>query len=109
MPQRPPRAIPSTGFVAYVPPGSLAKGEAIATTGGGKTISCNVCHGDGLKGFGDIPKLAGLHPLYIARQLFNFKAGTNKSAQALQMQMVVANMSADDILNIAAYAASLAP
>jgi cytochrome c553 len=100
---------PRTGFIAYVPPGSLAKGEAIATTGGGKTISCNVCHGDGLKGFGDIPKLAGLHPTYIARQLFNFKAGTNKSAQALQMQMVVANMNADDILNIAAYAASLAP
>jgi cytochrome c553 len=56
-----------------------------------------------------IYQLAGLHPTYIARQLFNFKAGTNKSAQALQMQMVVANMNADDILNIAAYAASLAP
>jgi cytochrome c553 len=100
---------PHTGFIAYVPPGSIAKGEAIATTGGGKTISCTVCHGDGLKGFGDIPKLAGLHPLYIARQLFNFKAGTGKAAQAMQMEKVVENLTPDDILNLAAYAASQVP
>ena len=42
---------PHTQFTAYVPVGSLAKGEALATTGGGKTISCTTCHGDGLKGW----------------------------------------------------------
>jgi len=100
---------PKSGFIAYVPPGSLAKGEMLASTGGGKTISCTVCHGDGLKGFGNIPQLAGQHPIYIARQLYNFKAGTSKSAAAQQMQNVVANLTPDDIVALAAYAASQAP
>ena len=100
---------PKSGFIAYVPTGSIAKGKDLATTGGGKTISCTICHGDGLKGFGNIPKLAGQHPTYIARQLFNFKAGTNKSAAAMQMQSVAMGLTPDDILNIAAYASSLAP
>jgi cytochrome c553 len=68
-----------------------------------------VCHGDGLKGFGNIPALAGQHPIYIARQLYNFKAGTTKSAAAQQMQSVVANLTPDDIIDLSAYAASLAP
>jgi cytochrome c553 len=100
---------PKSGFIAYVPTGSIAKGQDLATTGGGKTISCTVCHGDGLKGFGNIPKLAGQHPTYIARQLYNFKAGTSKSTAAQQMQMVVQSLTPDDILNLSAYAASLAP
>ena len=100
---------PKSGFVAYVPPGSIAKGEMLVSTGGGKTISCTVCHGDGLKGFGNIPALAGQHPIYIARQLYNFKAGTTKSAAAQQMQSVVANLTPDDIIDLSAYAASLAP
>ena len=100
---------PKSGFIAYVPPGSIAKGEMLATTGGGKTISCTVCHGDGLKGFGNIPELAGQHPIYIARQLFGFKAGTSKSAAAQQMQEVVENLTTDDIVALSAYAASLAP
>lgn len=100
---------PKSGFLAYVPPGSIAKGEMMVSTGGGKTISCTVCHGDGLKGFGNIPALAGQHPIYIARQLYNFKAGTSKSAAAQQMQNVVANMTPEDIVAVSAYAASLAP
>jgi hypothetical protein len=45
---------PHASFVSYVPPGSLAKGEALVTTGaGGKTIPCAICHGAGLKGLGD--------------------------------------------------------
>jgi cytochrome c553 len=100
---------PKSGFIAYVPPGSVAKGEMLATTGGGKTISCTVCHGDGLKGFGNIPELAGQHPIYIARQLYGFKAGTSKSAAAQQMQKVAENLTMDDIIALSAYAASQAP
>jgi cytochrome c553 len=100
---------PKSGFIAYVPPGSLAKGEMLASTGGGKTISCTVCHGDGLKGFGNIPSLAGQHPIYIARQLLGFKAGTSKSAAAQQMQNVVSNLTLDDIVALSAYAAAQAP
>jgi cytochrome c553 len=100
---------PKSGFIAYVPQGSIAKGEMLVNTGGGKTISCTVCHGDGLKGFGNIPELAGQHPIYIARQLFGFKAGTGKSAAAQQMQKVAENLTVDDIIALSAYAASQAP
>ena len=59
-----------------MPPGSLAKGKALAETGGGgKTVACNICHGDGMKGLANIPRLAGVHPIYLARQLYLFKDG----------------------------------
>lgn len=112
VPQDPARATardPKSGFIAYVPPGSIAKGETLANTGGGKTISCTVCHGDGLKGFGNIPELAGQHPIYLARQLFGFKAGAGKSAAAQQMQKVAENLTVDDIIALSAYAAAQAP
>ena len=32
------------GFIAYVPVGSIKKGEALVTTGAGKTTQCGVCH-----------------------------------------------------------------
>jgi len=44
---RDPRA--GAGFTALVPAGSVAKGEALAKTGGGgKTVECAICHGEGL-------------------------------------------------------------
>ncbi|MBV9118647.1 MAG: hypothetical protein JOY63_14930, partial [Acetobacteraceae bacterium] len=39
-----------SGFIAYVPPGSVAKGDALATTGDGRTTACGVCHGSDLRG-----------------------------------------------------------
>jgi cytochrome c553 len=46
-------------FTAYVPPGSVALGERIANEGLGARIpACVACHGEGLKGIGDIPPLA---------------------------------------------------
>ena len=51
---------PHSGFVAYVPPGSIKKGEALVKSGGsGKTIQCANCHGDALTGHGEVPRLAG--------------------------------------------------
>ena len=45
------RRDPHSGFIAYVPPGSLAKGEALVKNGGnGKTIACAICHGETLLG-----------------------------------------------------------
>ena len=67
---------PHSGFVAYVPIGSIAKGEKLVTTGGdGKTTPCIACHGQSLKGSGAVPKIAGRSPLYIVRQLYNIQAG----------------------------------
>lgn len=98
---------PYSGFVSYVPPGTLAKGKALVETGGGKTITCSVCHGPDLKGFGNIPALAGAHPAYTVRQLYWFKDGTRNGAAAAQMTPVVAPLTDEDILAIAAYLGSL--
>ena len=41
----------ASGFVAYVPPGSIKRGESLVKTGGGgKTVACGTCHGPDLKG-----------------------------------------------------------
>jgi cytochrome c553 len=101
---------PHSAFTAYVPVGSIAKGKALVESGGsGKTIACSICHGDALKGLGNVPRLAGLHPIYIARQLYLFKDGTRNGVDAQLMKKPVAKLTDDDILVVSAYLASLAP
>jgi cytochrome c553 len=101
---------PHSGFIAYVPLGSIKKGEALVTNGGsGKTVACAICHGEGLKGLGDVPRLAGIHPIYIVRQLYNFQTSANTSSAAAQMKKVAEKLTEDDMISIAAYAGSLAP
>jgi cytochrome c553 len=99
---------PRSGFIAYVPPGSIAKGKALVDAGGnGRTIACGICHGDNLQGLGNVPRLAGVHPIYIARQLYLFKDGTRNGVDAQLMKKPVAKLTDDDILNVSAYLASL--
>ena len=101
---------PRTGFVAYVPKGSLAKGEALVTTGGGgKTIACTICHGADLHGLGDVPPIAGRQANYIVRQLWNIQNGDRSGNSVALMKAVVDKLSNDDMLAIAAYTASKAP
>jgi len=101
---------PHSGFTAYVPKGSVAKGKALVESGGsGRTIACTICHGDALKGLGNVPRIAGLHPIYIARQLYLFKDGTRNGVDAQLMKKPAARLTDDDILAMAAYLASLAP
>ena len=101
---------PRSGFVSYVPPGSLSKGKALVETGaGGKTIACNICHGDGMKGLANVPRIAGLHPIYVARQLYLFKDGTRNGPDAALMKKPVVQLTDEDILNISAYVGSLSP
>ena len=101
---------PHAGFIAYVPPRSIARGAALAKTGGGgKTIQCAICHGDALTGLGEVPRIAGLQPVYIARQLITMQNGTSAGANAAQMKKVVAKLSEDDIIALSAYLGSLPP
>jgi cytochrome c553 len=100
---------PRTGFVAYVPPGSIARGEALVSTGGGKTMPCATCHGRNLQGSGDVPAIAGRHPNYIVRQLWDIQNGDRGGPSAALMQPVVEKLSNDDMLAIAAYVASRKP
>ena len=97
-------------YTAYVPLGSLAKGEALVKTGGsGTTIACGICHGPGLKGLGPVPPIAGRSPSYLARQLFDIKSGARNGESAALMKPVVAQLTNEDFVAITAYLASLAP
>jgi cytochrome c553 len=101
---------PHSGFIAYVPPGSIKKGENFVKNGGsGKSVQCAICHGDNLQGLGNVPRIAGLHPVYIARQLYQFKDGSRNGGDAQLMKKPVAEMSDADIVAIAAYLGSLNP
>jgi len=100
---------PKASFVSYVPKGSVAKGEALVASGGGKTIACAICHGVGLKGLGDVPNIAGRSPGNIARQIYYFQTGDRGGPSAALMKAVVDKLTGDDALAIAAYVASLEP
>jgi cytochrome c553 len=100
---------PRSGFVAYVPVGAIKKGEALVKTGGGKTTACGVCHGADLKGMGPVPGLAGRSPSYSARQMFDMQVGARNGLWADLMKPVVAKLTEEDLVNISAYTASLAP
>lgn len=96
-------------FIAYVPPGSLAAGEALASGAGGKTIRCAQCHGDDLRGVGPVPGIAGRSPIYLMRQLYDMKHGARTGAGSQLMKPVLANLNETDLTSLAAYAASLSP
>jgi cytochrome c553 len=98
---------PRDGFVAYVPVGSIKKGEALVKTGGnGKTTACGVCHGADLQGLGPVPAIAGRSPSYLVRQMYDMQQGARKGEWADLMKPVVQKLTNEDLVNIAAYTAS---
>jgi cytochrome c553 len=99
---------PTSGFISYVPPGSLARGKQIVEGGGGR-VACGICHGADLKGIAAVPRLAGMHPIYTVRQLQWFKDGTRNGADAHLMKPWVATMTMDDMVAVSGYLGSLAP
>jgi len=98
-----------SGFIAYVPVGSVKRGEALANGASIKTLRCATCHGRDLKGKGKAPALAGRSPSYLVRQLYDIQSGARAGAAVHDMKPVVAKMTIDDMASIAAYMASLAP
>lgn len=101
---------PRSGFVAYVPVGSIRRGESLVKTGGGgRTVACGVCHGTDLKGLGPVPRLAGRSPSYMVRQMYDIQMGARHGVWSDLMKPVVAKLSNDDYVAIGAYLASLAP
>jgi len=103
------RRNPKSNFVAYVPPGSIASGQALASGGGGKTIACGICHGPALKGLGDVPGIAGRDPTYTFRQLYDMQQGRRKGDAVALMKAVVEKLSIGDMIALSAYTASLEP
>jgi cytochrome c553 len=97
-------------FVAYVPNGSIAKGEALAKTGGsGTTTPCGTCHGADLKGVDSVPGIAGRSPSYIVRQMYDFQQHSRAGSAGALMAPIVEKLSHDDMISLAAYVSSLKP
>lgn len=92
----------SSGFVAYVPKGSIAKGESLVK-------ACGTCHGPDLRGLGPIPPLAGRSPSYTVRQLFDMQQGVRKGPWSALMKSSVEKLTIDEMIAIAAYTASREP
>ncbi len=97
-----------SGFVAYVPAGSIARGKALAESSAGRT-PCAACHGANMKGLGPVPALAGRSPSYLARQLYDFQTGNRKGLWSPLMVGVVAGLTTEQIVDLTAYLASLDP
>jgi cytochrome c553 len=97
---------PRSSFIAYVPAGSIKRGEELVRKGGGKTTPCATCHGAELQGLGPIPSIAGRSPSYLARQLYDIQNGFRHGAWTDLMKPVVAKLSPDDMIAIVAYVSS---
>jgi cytochrome c553 len=97
-------------FVVHAPVGSVRKGEVLVRGPSGKAeLACMSCHGADLRGAGDIPSIAGRSPSYIVRQLWDMQQGARNGSQAVLMKPALATLDSSDMLNIAAYLATLPP
>jgi cytochrome c553 len=106
---------PTSGFVAYVPRGSLAAGESLVRTGGhGRIMACTVCHGQNLKGqflkgMGTVPPIAGRSPSQMTRQLVDFQRGARHGENSTLMRLLAVRLTNADIVSVTGYLASLDP
>ena len=99
-----------TTFIAYVPSGSLKRGEALVT---GKlphrVAACTSCHGADLRGMTIAPPIAGRSASYATWQLYEFKAGARTGTNAALMKAALEKLDEDELLAIAAYLVSQTP
>lgn len=56
-----------------------------------------------------MPGIAGRSPSYLVRQLYDFQQGKRAGLVAAPMVTVVSKLDEDDMIALAAYAASLEP
>ena len=86
----------SAGLVTAILKGSTKAAETL----------CSMCHGTGLRGQNEIPRLAGQQHDYIVKQLKDFRAG-RRTNDAGNMASVSKTLSDEDIENLAQYIANL--
>ena len=66
-------------------------------------MQCTLCHGADLRGVADVPGIVDVPTSYVVRQLYDIQAGTRESEM---MEPIVAKLTGDDMIAIAAYLAS---
>lgn len=98
---------PRSGFVAYVPIGSVRRGEALVTA------RCTACHGADLRGLNlqgvIMPPIAGRPPGQMARALYDYQQGARNGVNAQLMRPFAMGLGAPELIAISAYLASLDP
>ena len=89
--------------------GQHRAGQGLVTTGGGKTLPCRICHGPTQRGLGDVPGIAGQHPDYIVRQLWNMQNGDRAGTYAALMKQWSTSSPSTTCWRSRAFVASMAP
>lgn len=81
---------------------------ADVAAGKAKSAVCAACHGaDGIATVATYPSLAGQNEAYLVSSLKAYRDKQRSGGMAVAMQMQAANLSDNDIDNLAAYYASL--
>ncbi|HCM48330.1 MAG TPA: cytochrome c4 [Colwellia sp.] len=93
-------------FSLFVALSSVSAVQAAdANAGKEKSATCSACHGPtGVSASPMFPNLAGQNDAYIIKQLNDFKSGTRSDAM---MGPMAANLSAEDMADLAAYFSGL--
>lgn len=118
---------PGSPFIAYVPTGSIRRGRAFVSTGGavmrgaevvvpGTSVACGTCHGVTLRGMAHapdsdvpVPPIVGRSPTYIVRQLYDVHSGARSAPSTTLMKPIAAQMTLQQMIDVAAYLASKQP
>ena len=91
-------------YFASVKNKSAGGDSQLAKKGESKVSMCFGCHGQGAKGMGVTPRLAGQQPSYLKRQLQAFKDGTRKNGP---MSGIARMLSDDEIAAVTEHMGSL--
>jgi len=87
---------------------TVATAAGDATAGKAKSAVCASCHGaDGKALMPAYPNLAGQNEEYLVSALMSYRSKERQGGNAALMHAMAANLSDDDINNLAAYYASL--
>ena len=90
-------------FASLTPP-RAADGSPPTTVGNSIFNMCMGCHGVNGEGRGQYPRVAGLQPAYITKQLNDYK---NKIRANGPMQVISRNLTAQEITDLSEYIGSL--
>lgn len=89
---------------------STSYGQGDVQAGATKSAPCVACHGEDGNSVAPLwPKLAGQYPSYFIKQIKAYKQGEKGPRHNPQMYGMVTNLSEQDIMDLAAYYASLTP
>ncbi len=101
---------PALKQIVYAPKGAIARGEAVARSGGGAGQPCAACHRADFRGMaGDGPPLAGRDPSYLARMLWDIHTGARRGPSVALMQRPAQGLTPRQITDVSVYLASLKP